>query len=305
MQSFKVWIKSVPESQALQDQRNYCEQKRAPVIHTVIPKGLDSFISTTFAPMLSGGGKGTDCCSCSAKSPSKVQTIDKIIVETDMFDIIMGILFRLPDGNSNSNSRSASSPTSRPEDDPKTNEIRKSRRRRSTGDELLHSSASNEVTEHEIITFPERGSHNSKETLDNEMSMLPISKELVFVKEILYNSSIFKYSFVLDNLTHYTTYYIGVQACRAIDPNITENDTRTCSEVITERVQTAPNPTADNIDPRSISWNITDSRLNVRWTSPLHPNGVILAYVIVLQKVGASKAEYWVRSGFVCSLPFA
>ncbi|OXA61387.1 Insulin-like peptide receptor [Folsomia candida] len=292
MKSFKIWIKSVPESQSLQDQRNYCEQNRAPVIPPISSKGTDSFISTTFAPILSATSKDADCCSCSApqKTSSKDQKINKVFVETDIFDIIMGnYLFRVPSGNSRS-----ASPTSRPEDDPTINEIRKSRRRRSSSVRDEHSSASNEVTEHEIIEFPSGSSH--KEILENELASLPINKELTFLKEIPYNSSVLKYSFVLDNLTHYTTYYIGIQACRAIDPNITENDTRTCSEIIDDRVQTAKSPTADNIDPRSISWNVTDShRLHLRWAEPLHPNGVVMAYVIVLQKVGASKEEYWGR----------
>jgi hypothetical protein len=222
MESFKIWIKSVPESQALQDQRNYCEQNRAPLVHSVIPKGTDSFISTTFAPMLSSG-KDADCCSCSAppksQSSSKDQKINKVFVENDMFDIVMGnYLFRVPVGNSFS---SSSSPTSGPEDDPQINEIRKSKRRRRSASD---SSSSNEVTEHEIIEFPE--GHSNKEIDENELATLPVNKELTFIKEVPYNSSISKYSFVLDNLTHYTTYYIGIQACRSIDPNITENDTR-------------------------------------------------------------------------------
>jgi hypothetical protein len=97
-------------------------------------------------------------------------------------------------------------------------------------------------------------------------------------------------------LTHYTTYYIGIQACRAVDPDInTENDTRTCSDIIDEPVKTAPSPTADNIPSGSISINRTDNNIHARWSEPLHPNGVVLAYVIALQKVGSSKEEHWDR----------
>ena len=46
-----------------------------------------------------------------------------------------------------------------------------------------------------------------------------------------------RYEIVLRNLTHFTRYRIGVVACRKKSPEI-ENDTRICSEMASDFVQT-------------------------------------------------------------------
>lgn len=54
-----------------------------------------------------------------------------------------------------------------------------------------------------------------------------VPKEMIKVKEIRVDGRL-KYSFILKNLTHFTTYKVGIQACRFIEhTNSTEmeNDT--------------------------------------------------------------------------------
>ena len=53
------------------------------------------------------------------------------------------------------------------------------------------------------------------------------------------NTTTRRYEFLLKNLTHFTRYTIGVVACRKKSSEI-ENDTRICSEMQEEHVQTKP-----------------------------------------------------------------
>lgn len=291
--SFEIYIKSVPENQEQQDQRNYCDQGRPLIVGNgnSNSKGTDSFITTTFAPMIPSSAEH-DCCSCSAPSPTrpftKNEIIDNVNKESNMLDIVMGnYLFVSISG---SGSRGGYSST---EEDPQNNEIRKSRRRRR---EIIekehHSTTSDEVTEHEKPDiFPEGANHKP---LDHIIIPDPEEKNLTFRGEIPYNSSISKYTFVLSNLTHYTQYYVGIKACRAIDPDITsEVDKWNCSTIRDEPIKTAPSPTADIIEPRTVFLNTTDNRIHVRWAEPLHPNGVIMGYNIKVYKVGIGKEDLW------------
>lgn len=276
LEKFTIFLEPVYENQKLQDQRNYCNQGRvvtkapstAPGKSSQSPfllpsKDGETVTLSTIKP------KDADCCSCGGKTTPPSYAF--IHYKDDMVNQIMTRVFiSQPDTSSQDSSAN----------DPDNNDIRRLKRsiRRS-----LEDSSDNSGEKINDKVFP---GEKSSPGLDKPR----VPPEMRKVAEIKVGGER-KYSFTLKNLTHFTTYFVGIQACRfTTNSTEMENDTGTCSELARERIQTLDSPTADNIDPSSISINVTESnKLHLTWAEPASPNGVVLAYKVQVQKVEGSK----------------
>jgi len=288
MHEFQIWIKELPETQSVQDQRDFCIQGRSELTSSSA-KTFSGIISTsktsvTESPLTSD----PNCCSCSAPTSSSSTTPGKGTVADkkiqDVFDeeallnaIFKHVFYTDPQGNDNQCN----------------NEIRKQtpfgRRRRSIQDGSRSSSSSEVLDDSEIHLFP-NSSGNSESSVHPYFEMYDDDKPPN--RTVAYNSTIGVYEVELEGLKHYTVYQVFIRACREPDKEITGNDTRTCSPMQSNRVQTGYLKEADYLDASKIKLNVTDgNRLRITWVEPSSPNGVVMAYTIKVQRISASKDE--------------
>jgi hypothetical protein len=302
MSNFQIWIREVPETQSVQDQRDYCSQGRSEITgsgksfmnsaQTFKDMILPSKPSTTVAPMSSD----PNCCACAAPGASGTPTtggkgsisqkIQDVLDEDAVFEAILKHVLYTEPGHKN---------------DPSCNEVRKSgpqgRRRRRSLDEENRTSSSQEVMDERIHVFPDNQIVSDAiggRPVDEDMFMMYASEDEKPNRTLAYNSTTQSYVLVVEGLKHYTVYQVGIQACREPDPDIKGNDTRTCSKPQLDRVQTEAAPEADYLDMSKIKIyrNETDgNRLRMAWAEPRFPNGVVMAYTIRVQRVGSTKEE--------------
>ncbi|ODM95622.1 Insulin receptor [Orchesella cincta] len=274
LEKFYIWLVPGVEDQKQHDQRNHCHQGRVPVKTSSGTSTKPTVPPYPFSPSesvtISSKTKDPDCCSCSAAGTKTTTTSeDEIHYQDDMINQIMNHVFiASPDPPSDLNKQ------------PDNNHVRLRR-------SLLNKRSVEEMGDNsgEKVgdTFP--GEENSP-GLDQPRVPAGMRR----AQEIAYSPGVSKYTISLKNLTHFTMYKFGIQACRRqmhIESNATdvENDRRTCSDLTYGRIQTRKSPTADNIDPRTINTNITDGNiLHLSWAEPPSPNGVVMAYIVKVQK---------------------
>ncbi|CAL8099243.1 unnamed protein product [Orchesella dallaii] len=275
LEKFYIWLVPVKEIQEQHDQRNFCTDGRVPAKTssgsskpTLPPFPLSPGDSVT----ISSKPKDPDCCSCSAVGTKTTTTSeDEIHYQNDMINQIMNHVFiAAPEKPSDVNEH------------PDNNHIRVKRSSQKRSVEELGDNSGEKVGEREIFPGEESSPGYDQVRVPDGMKR---------VQEVAVKPGTLKYTITMKNLTHFTTYKFGIQACRRqmqmpneTNSTDTEKD-RTCSEFTVGRIQTRKSLEADNIDPKTISTNVTDGNiLHLSWAEPPSPNGVVLAYVVKVQK---------------------
>ncbi|CAG7723244.1 unnamed protein product [Allacma fusca] len=268
---YEIYMKAIPEDPDFQDQRNYCTDRRRGDNNKLPEQSTTESLVSRYT-----GGNSIDpqeeCCTCSS-SPTKnrPRQFEEVQEENDIENAIVNKVF-------------IENPNYKVSEEEMANAVRKRRRRkrRATGEES--SPDSNE------IVFP-----GDSRVRDEPSGRRPGSDlKLVEHLPVSNSTSGLPLSIILRNLTHYTRYKIGVVACRKKSPDI-DNDTRICSQMADDHVQTKPLPKADEINATSVAHNITGGTFRLHWEEPPHPNGVVLAYEILVKGSGDSKDSFPIR----------
>lgn len=101
--------------------------------------------------------------------------------------------------------------------------------------------------------------------------------------------------FVINELSHYSTYAISIRACRQEDNRTDEHltDDGLCSEDIEVIGKTLKNDDADIIQKFEVfvvPSNTSENHVKIAWTPPRNPNGRVLNYEVKLERVDDPKA---------------
>ncbi|XP_076149806.1 insulin receptor a [Alosa pseudoharengus] len=92
-----------------------------------------------------------------------------------------------------------------------------------------------------------------------------------------------KESTVISNLRHFTSYQIEIHACNH------DTDPLRCSMAAYVSARTMPEDRADDI-PGSISTEVSDYTVHIKWSEPQNPNGMIILYDVNYKRVGDAEA---------------
>lgn len=156
--------------------------------------------------------------------------------------------------------------------------------KRSVSHWTYHSQTS-DIKEKDSLKFPSL--HYDNEYLGAGQSMLIPSNGHNNSKSGQFMYKVYRVNtLVVHNLKHFAAYTVGVQACRELEGNETENTTN-CSPKKIVTVRTHANETADNINPRTLTVEVnqTVGTVKLRWEEPKQPNGIIVTYQIEYGRV--------------------
>ncbi|XP_075233656.1 insulin receptor-like [Lycorma delicatula] len=97
----------------------------------------------------------------------------------------------------------------------------------------------------------------------------------------------------IDNLFHFTEYSFEVHACRKID--IEESTTskklvNRCSDASIITIRTQKKPEADII-PKPVTHNVNNKTVEISWTKPSNPNGLVVNYFIEYRRTDISNSK--------------